>query len=215
MTETIAVIDYNMGNLRSVSKALEHVARQGQRVVVTSDARLIANADRIVFPGQGAMRDCMGELDSHGLTATVRDAALGKPFFGICMGLQALMDDSEENPGTRALGIFNGTVRRLPNDAVDPDTGLHLKIPHMGWNRVSIDRPHPMWNGITDGERFYFVHSYFVAPTDPAIVAGSAEYGVKFTCAAARDRLFAVQFHPEKSQHAGLQLMENFLGWNP
>ena len=211
---TIAVIDYGMGNLRSVSKALEHVAGDVP-VVVTADPAVVAAAERVVFPGQGAMPDCMAELDARGLRPAVLQAAQEKPFLGICIGQQMLFEHSEEGdvPG---LGIFPGQVRRFPDDErmVAAD-GSRLKVPHMGWNQVRHTRPHALWEGIEDGARFYFVHSYYVAPDDAACVAGTTEYGIPFTSACARDNIFAVQCHPEKSAQAGLQLLANFIDWKP
>ena len=210
--ERIAVIDYGMGNLRSVSKALEHVAADGQEVVVSSDAAVVEAADRIVFPGQGAMRDCMSELIRSELRDVVANTVYTRPFLGICMGLQALLERSEEDPDTDGLGTFAGEVKRFPATAGD---GTRLKIPHMGWNNVRQRMDHPLWQGIDDGARFYFVHSYFVHPQDSNLLAATTTYGVEFACALADRNLFAVQFHPEKSQHAGLQLLKNFLTWRP
>ena len=211
---TIAVIDYGMGNLRSVSKALEHVAGDVP-VVVTADPAVVAAAERVVFPGQGAMPDCMAELDARGLRPAVLQAAQEKPFLGICIGQQMLFEHSEEGdvPG---LGIFPGQVQRFPDGGrmVAAD-GSRLKVPHMGWNEVRQSVAHPLWQGIADGARFYFVHSYFVVPEDPALVRATAEYGVPFTCAVGRDNIFAVQFHPEKSARDGLQLLKNFISWRP
>lgn len=209
---TIAVIDYGMGNLRSVSKALEHVAG-GQDVVVTADPAVVAAADRVVFPGQGAMPDCMRELDARGLRPAVLAAARAKPFLGICIGLQMLFDHSEEGD-VAGLGVFAGEVRRFPEVRMVGADGQRLKVPHMGWNQVQ-QRPHALWHGIADGSRFYFVHSYCVQPRDAALVAGSADYGIPFTCAVGRDNIFAVQFHPEKSARDGLQLLKNFAEWRP
>lgn len=209
---TIAVIDYGMGNLRSVSKALEHVAA-GRPVVVTADPAVVAAAERVVFPGQGAMPDCMGELDARGLRAAVLAAARDKPFLGICVGEQMLFEHSDEG-NVPALGVFPGQVRRFPDEKMYLPSGERLKVPHMGWNEVS-QKPHALWQGIADGSRFYFVHSYFVEPTDPALVMGSCEYGLPFTCAVGRDNIFAVQFHPEKSARDGLQLLHNFIEWRP
>ena len=209
----IAVIDYGMGNLRSVSKALERVAT-GARISVTSDPAEVGRADRVVFPGQGAMPDCMRELDARGLRPAVLAAARGKPFLGICIGLQMLFDRSEEGD-VAGLGVFAGQVRRFPHERMVGADGQRLKVPHMGWNRVATGKPHAMWDGIADGERFYFVHSYCAEPADASIVTGRSEYGVPFTCAVARDNIFAVQFHPEKSQSAGLRLLTNFTRWNP
>jgi len=211
--ERVVVIDYGMGNLRSVSKALEHAGNGARRVVVSADPAVIGEADRVVFPGQGAIRDCMAELRRLHLMEVLLEALRTRPFLGICLGLQALMQASEEDAGTRGLGVFEGGVKRFPNDARDPVTGERLKIPHMGWNQVFAVREHPLWHGIAPGERFYFVHSYYVAPRDESIVAARTSYAVEFVCAAARERLFAVQFHPEKSQRAGLTLLGNFLRW--
>ncbi|MEJ2308585.1 MAG: imidazole glycerol phosphate synthase subunit HisH [Gammaproteobacteria bacterium] len=211
--ETIAVVDYSLGNLRSVSKAVEHVAPDA-RVLVTDDPVVIEEADRVVFPGQGAARDCMKAISDHHVEKAVRYSAANKPFLGICMGLQVLMQHSQENDGTSLLGLFAGDVRRFSGTAIG-DNGLPLKIPHMGWSRVDQVREHPLWNGIEKGSRFYFVHSYFVVPEDESLIAATTDYGETFTCAIARDNLFAVQFHPEKSAGAGLQLIENFINWTP
>jgi glutamine amidotransferase len=209
----IAVVDYGMGNLRSVSKAIEHVAPQAA-VEVTSDPERVAAADRVVFPGQGAMPDCMREMQARGLRPAVVEAARTRPFLGICIGLQMLFERSDEG-GVAGLALLRGTVRRFPGEAMVDSAGRRLKVPHMGWNRVRQVGPHPLWSGIEDGERFYFVHSYFPEVQEPAVVRGTTDYGVSFTCAAARDNIFAVQFHPEKSHTAGLRLLANFLNWNP
>lgn len=209
----IAVIDYGMGNLRSVSKALEHVAPVAT-VAVTSDPAVILAAERVVFPGQGAARDCMREIDSRGLRDVIMEAARTKPFLGICMGLQVLFEHSEEGD-TSCLGIFKGNVTRFPHDAMHDDKGEKLKVPHMGWNNVFQAAAHPLWVGIEDGSRFYFVHSYFVQPASPEKVAGFTHYPFPFTCAVASDNIFAVQFHPEKSADAGLTLLGNFITWDP
>ncbi len=209
---TIVVIDYGMGNLRSVSKALAHVAGE-ERVVVTADPAVVAAADRVVFPGQGAMPDCMGELDARGLRDAVLSAARSKPFLGICVGEQMLFEHSDEGD-VPALGVFAGNVRRFPDEKMVLPTGERLKVPHMGWNEV-VQMPHVLWRGIADRSRFYFVHSYFVEPADPALATGFCEYGVPFTCAVGRDNIFAVQFHPEKSARDGLQLLKNFVEWHP
>jgi glutamine amidotransferase len=210
---TITVVDYGMGNLRSVSKALEHVAPEAS-VLVTADADAIHEADRVVFPGQGAMPDCMREMDARGLRPAVLEAARAKPFLGICIGLQMLFESSEEGnvPG---LAVLPGRVRRFPPDAMVDDAGGKLKVPHMGWNRVHQAEPHALWAGIEDDARFYFVHSYFVEAGTPELVAGFSVYGFPFTCAVARDNIFAVQFHPEKSHISGLRLLANFVAWNP
>lgn len=210
----IAVVDYGMGNLRSVDKALEHVAQSGQEVRITSDAEVIAAADRVVFPGQGAARDCMRELEQRKLIEPVRQAASEKPFLGICMGLQVLMTHSEENEGVDCMGLYPGEVRFFGKVLNRDAAAEALKIPHMGWNNVTQTISHPLWHGIKQGSRFYFVHSYYVDPVDEAIVAGETEYDVVFTSAIACDNVFAVQFHPEKSAADGLQLLKNFTGWD-
>lgn len=209
---SVAVIDYGMGNLRSVSKALEKVA-DGARVSVTHDPDLIRKADRVVFPGQGAMRDCMAELAQRELNEVVRECVANKPFLGICMGLQVLMNHSEENGGRAGLGVLPGHVRRF-RDGLHDGSGARLKIPHMGWNQVHQARAHPLWQGVPQDSRFYFVHSYYVAPDDPGLSAATTDYPAPFTSVVARANVFAVQFHPEKSQRAGLTLLANFLRWN-
>lgn len=210
---TVAIIDYGMGNLRSVAKAIEHVAPE-QRIEVTSDPAVVAAADRVVFPGQGAMPDCMRELDLRGLRPVVLEAAASKPFLGICIGQQMLFEHSEEGdvPG---LGVFRGEVVRFRDADMIGVDGARLKVPHMGWNEVWQDGTHALWEGIPDGERFYFVHSYYVAPAEPALVAARTDYGVRFTSGVARANIFAVQFHPEKSAQAGLRLLSNFIRWTP
>ena len=212
MAEVIAVIDYGMGNLRSVSKALEHVAGEKQ-VVVTADPAVVAAAERVVFPGQGAMPDCMRELEARGLRAAVIEAAKEKPFLGICVGEQMLFERSEEGnvPG---LGIFPGEVKRFPDEKMVDRNGVRLKVPHMGWNEVQ-QTPHALWAGIADRSRFYFVHSYCVQHVAPQLTTGICDYGIPFTCAVGRDNIFAVQFHPEKSARDGLQLLKNFVAWRP
>jgi imidazole glycerol-phosphate synthase subunit HisH len=206
----VAVVDYGMGNLRSVSKAIEHVA-SGDRVVVTSDPAEVAKADRVVVPGQGAMPDCMAQLAACGLRQAVIDAAASKPFLGICIGLQMLFEHSEEGD-IAGLGILAGQVRRFP---AAETVAKGLKVPHMGWNEVTQAEAHPLWQNIPDSARFYFVHSYYVEPAEPSAIAGSTVYGIPFTSAVARDNIFAVQFHPEKSAQAGLQLLGNFMRWQP
>ncbi|MEJ2362530.1 MAG: imidazole glycerol phosphate synthase subunit HisH [Gammaproteobacteria bacterium] len=211
---TIAVIDYGMGNLHSVAKALEHVAPQA-RVLVTHELKLIEQADRVVLPGVGAIRDCMAEIQRLNIDKVVNTVLdQGKPFLGVCVGMQALMTFSEENNGVDCLKILPGHVAYFGKDLRDPDTGERLKIPHMGWNQVHQTLDHPLWHGIEQDSRFYFVHSYYVEPVDPGLIAGSSRYGIPFTAAVTRDNLFAVQFHPEKSQHAGLKLYENFSKWD-
>ena len=209
----IAVIDYGMGNLRSVSKALEHVAPDAE-VHVTSDPELVRQAERVVFPGQGAMPDCMREMDARGLRPAVLEAARAKPFLGICIGLQMLFERSEEGD-TPGLGVFPGSVKRFPPEAMKDAHGGKLKVPHMGWNEVMQAEPHALWQGIADANRYYFVHSYYVEAGKPELVAGYSIYGFPFTCAVAQDNIFAVQFHPEKSQTAGLALLANFVSWKP
>jgi len=201
----IAVVDYGMGNLRSVSKAIEHVAAQAE-VMVTADPDTIVSCERVVVPGQGAMPDCMRQLRESGAREAVIEAARTRPFLGICIGLQMLFEHGEEGD-TPGLGLLEGEVPRFAAPG--------LKIPHMGWNEVMQTRPHPLWGEIAERSRFYFVHSYYPAPRDPALTAATAVYGKPFTCAVARDNIFAVQFHPEKSQSAGLQLLSNFVRWRP
>jgi glutamine amidotransferase len=209
---TIVVVDYGMGNLRSVAKALEHVAPKA-RVLISGDPAVLRSADRVVFPGQGAMPDCMRHLDESGLREAVLEAARTRPLFGVCIGEQMLFDSSEEGD-TPGLGLLPGRVVRFAAGMRSAD-GARLKVPHMGWNRVVQDRPHPLWAGVPDGAYFYFVHSYHVQPADPALTAGSTDYGLRFTCAVARDNIFATQFHPEKSAANGLRLYANFVGWRP
>lgn len=212
MTASVAVIDYGMGNLHSVAKALEHVA-PGVAVHVTSDAEVVLAADRVILPGVGAIRDCMGEIRRLGIDKVVSDVvAAGQPLLGICVGLQALVDHSEENDGVDCLGMLPGRVRYFGRELRDSE-GLRLKVPHMGWNEVH-QTPHPMWQGIAQDSRFYFVHSYYVEEEDPGLVAASCRYGVEFTAAVQRNNVFAVQFHPEKSHTPGLQLLRNFLQWD-
>jgi len=208
----IVVIDYGMGNLRSVAKAIEHVAPD-QSVIISSDASEIANADRVVFPGQGAARDCMRELEDRELTQVVLSAAKEKPFLGICMGMQILLDHSEENKGIECLGLYAGNVRFFGND-LKGEQNEKLKIPHMGWNNVDQTIDHPLWENINNHSRFYFVHSYYMDPQDKSLVAATCDYGINFVSAIAKDNVFAVQCHPEKSAQDGLQLLKNFTLWN-
>jgi glutamine amidotransferase len=212
MGSTVAVVDYGMGNLRSVAKAIEHVAPH-DRVLVTADAAVIAAADRVVVPGQGAMPDCMRQLDEIGLHDAIIKATAEKPFLGICVGLQMLFGHAEEG-NVMGLGVLPGRVPRFPHTAMVDAQGGRLKVPHMGWNEVR-QQSHPLWNGIEDGARFYFVHSYHVVPDQPALIVGTTNYGIPFTSAVARDNIFAVQFHPEKSARDGLALLANFMRWNP
>lgn len=210
-SRTVAVVDYGMGNLRSVAQALQHVKLENQEICITSEPAVIDAADRVVLPGQGAMPDCMRAIRDSGVLEAVYRAAASKPLFGVCVGEQMMLERSHEGPA-ESLGLFKGEVIRFEPSKT---TQLGLKVPHMGWNRVGTGKPHAMWDGIADGERFYFVHSYCAEPADASIVTGRSEYGVPFTCAVARDNIFAVQFHPEKSQSAGLRLLTNFTRWNP
>jgi imidazole glycerol-phosphate synthase subunit HisH len=209
---SIAIIDYGMGNLHSIAKALEHVAGRN-RVVVTNRRADILAADRVVFPGVGAIRDCMVELQASGLDQVVLEASRSKPLLCVCLGMQALLDASDENQGISCLGIIPGHVARFAPELKDKD-GERLKIPHMGWNQVMQRQLHPVWRGIPDGSRFYFVHSYYAVPSDAAAVAATTPYGIDFASVITHDNVFAVQFHPEKSQHAGLSLLSNFVGWD-
>lgn len=204
---SIAVVDYGMGNLRSVAKALEHVSPKS-RVTITSDAAVIRQADRVVFPGQGAMPECMRYLAASGLTEAVLQAAASKPLFGVCVGEQMLFESSEEGD-TPGLGVLKGRVVRFDL------ASARLKVPHMGWNRVHQCNPHPLWRGIEQDDYFYFVHSYHVVPADTKIETGRTRYGAGFTSAIAQDNIFATQFHPEKSASSGLRLYENFIHWHP
>ncbi|TGD72628.1 imidazole glycerol phosphate synthase subunit HisH [Mangrovimicrobium sediminis] len=210
---SVAVIDYGMGNLHSVASALRHVG--AGEVLVTCDPEAIRAADRVVFPGVGAMRDCMAEIRRLKCDEILAEALVQqhKPVLAICIGMQALMDSSEENDGVPCLGLVPGTVRHFGNPLVAAD-GERLKVPHMGWNAVDQVREHPLWAGIENGTRFYFVHSYYVHAQDRELVTGALHYGVDADAALARDNLFAVQFHPEKSHTAGLQLLKNFIEWN-
>lgn len=208
----VAIVDYGMGNLRSVEQALRTVAPEAE-IVVTDDARVIAQAERVVFPGQGAMPDCMRELDGRGLRAAVVDAARSKPFLGICIGLQMLFEHSAEGD-VAGLGLLRGEVLRFAGNMHDAQ-GNKLKVPHMGWNQVKHVTDHPLWNGIDQDARFYFVHSYYVQPQDGDLIQATSDYPQPFVCAVARNNLFGVQFHPEKSHAAGLKLLKNFIQWNP
>ncbi len=214
MANRVAIIDYGMGNIHSVAKALEFAGDDGARIHVTHDAEEIRRAERVVLPGVGAIRDCMAEIARLGLDEVIHEAARSKPFLGICVGMQALFEYSEENEGTPCLGILPGTVRAFAPDMSDPVNGERLKIPHMGWNQVHQTVPHPLWLGIEQETRFYFVHSYYVTPAETELTAATTHYGHAFTSAVARENIFAVQFHPEKSQRAGLTLYANFLRWN-
>ncbi len=208
---TVAVIDYGMGNLHSIAKALQHAAPDVDVQIVT-DAQQILHADRVVFPGVGAMRDCMQALNQSGLSDVIRDVAKTKPLLGICLGMQALLSDSEENGSTLGLDIFSGHVLRFA-EALSDSEGNKLKIPHMGWNQVH-QRPHPLWDKIPQDSRFYFVHSYYAKPNETSVIAATTDYPNAFACALSHQNVFAVQFHPEKSQTVGLQLLNNFLHWD-
>jgi len=205
------VVDYGMGNLYSVVKAIEHVAPAAE-VHLTAEPGVIGTADRVVFPGQGAAPDCMAEIDARGLRAAIRTAAAEKPFLGICMGLQVLFEHSAEGD-TTCLGLFAGRVERFDAARMLDAEGGKLKVPHMGWNNVR-QVAHPLWTGLADQARFYFVHSYYVVPADLGLAAGYSNYPDPFVCACARDNVFAVQFHPEKSASDGLRLLANFVTWD-
>ena len=213
MSGTVAVIDYGMGNLHSVESALLHVGAES--VVVTHDAELIRQADRVVFPGVGAIRDCMAEIRrlrcDELLSLALKEQH--KPVLAICVGMQAMMTRSQENEGVDCLDMLDGEVRHFGSPLLDAERE-RLKVPHMGWNGVKQTKAHPLWNGIEDGERFYFVHSYYVHASDRSLLAGTVDYGVTADAALAVDNLFATQFHPEKSHRAGLQLLRNFLEWD-
>jgi len=208
---SVAIIDYGMGNLHSITKALQH-ADPKVNVQLVSDKKSILAADRVVFPGVGAMRDCMHALHTEALDEVIMQAAVSKPFLGICLGMQALLTHSEENSGIECLNIIPGQVRHFAEDLCDAQ-GQHLKIPHMGWNQVQ-QKAHPLWANIPQNSRFYFVHSYFALPDELSAIAASSDYPGAFACALAKDNVFATQFHPEKSQTMGLQLLNNFLHWD-
>jgi glutamine amidotransferase len=222
----VAVVDYGMGNLRSVSQALAHVAQgTGFEVIVTASVQDVLDADRVVLPGQGAMRDCMHELDASGMRQAVLHAAANKPLFGVCVGMQMLLEHSDEGQagvGTPALGLFGGEVVKFDLTGQRQPDGSRFKVPQMGWNQVMQGSrgapgkaPHALWEGIPDGAYFYFVHSFYAKPSDARHTAGEADYGGHFTAALARDNIFATQFHPEKSADHGLALYRNFLHWQP
>jgi glutamine amidotransferase len=215
VTRTVAVVDYGMGNLRSVAQAVIHAAAgSGVEVVVTADPQAVRAAERVVLPGQGAMRDCMRELADSGVKDAVLEAAASKPLFGVCVGMQMLLDHSEEQD-TPGLGLIPGRVKRFRLEGQTQPDGSRFKVPQMGWNRVQQARPHPVWAGVPDGAWFYFVHSFYAEPSQEAQRAGLTDYGVRFTSAIARDNIFATQFHPEKSAADGLMLYRNFLSWKP
>jgi len=219
VSRTVAVVDYGMGNLRSVSQAVLHVAQgSGLTVQVTADPDVVYAAERVVLPGQGAMPDCMRELQASGLKEAVLDAAARKPLLGVCVGMQMLLSRSEEGPpgvGTPGLGLIPGEVIRFQLDGQLQPDGSRYKVPQMGWNQVIQARPHPLWAGVPDGASFYFVHSFYARPTDSQHSLGETDYGQRFTCALGRDNIFATQFHPEKSATHGLTVYRNFLHWSP
>ncbi len=211
---TVAVVDYGMGNLRSVSQAVMHVAAGTDvEVIVTQRPDQVYAAERVVLPGQGAMRDCMRELHDSGLKQAVLHAAANKPLMGVCVGMQMLLDHSEEQD-TPGLGLIGGEVRRFRLEGQTQPDGSRYKVPQMGWNRV-VQHAHALWDGVPPDSWFYFVHSYYACPSDPRYTAGETDYGARFTCALARDNIFATQFHPEKSAEHGLALYRNFLHWKP
>lgn len=214
-SKTIAICDYGMGNLHSAASALEHVCADDQTVVVTADAEVIANAERILFPGVGAVRDCMVGVQSLGFDKIIKaQIAAGKPILGICVGMQLLLSHSQENGGIDCMDIVPGEVNFFGDPLMDSD-GTRLKVPHMGWNHVFHSKDHPLWTNIADGERFYFVHSFCAQLSNSALELGRTDYGIAFSSALCRDNLAAVQFHPEKSHRAGLQLLRNFCHWQP
>jgi glutamine amidotransferase len=203
----IAIIDYGIGNLRSVHNAVSFISPQ-TKSIVTSDPDVVAKADKVIFPGQGAMPDCVLQLDKRGLKESVIEAASQKPFLGICLGLQMLFETSEEGNAS-GFGLLPGTVKRFQLNKNE-----RIKIPHMGWNKVHLSNPHPMWNQIDSDSRFYFVHSFYAEVKNKSLVMATSSHGEKFTCAIAKDNIFAVQFHPEKSSELGLKLLNNFISWN-
>jgi glutamine amidotransferase len=212
----VAVVDYGMGNLRSVAQAVMHAAAQVDHaeVVITADPQVVRDAHRVVLPGQGAMRDCMAELRQSGLLESVLDAAAKKPLFGVCVGMQMLLDHSQEGD-TPGLGLIGGEVVKFDLQGRTQADGSRFKVPQMGWNQVLQTQPHPVWAGVPDGSSFYFVHSFYARPLEKAHIAAQTDYGGLFACAVARDNIFATQFHPEKSAAHGLALYRNFLHWNP
>ena len=216
MTNKVAVVDYGMGNLRSVAQAVMHAASlvDHAEVVVTSDPQVVRDAHRVVLPGQGAMPDCMRELRESGMFDAVMDAAHKKPLFGVCVGMQMMLDHSAEGD-TPGLGLIPGEVVKFDLAGRTQPDGSRFKVPQMGWNQVQPTRPHFMWGGVPDGSYFYFVHSFYARPANPAHCAAQTDYGGLFTSAVARDNIFATQFHPEKSAAHGLALYRNFLHWNP
>ena len=219
VNQTVAVVDYGMGNLRSVAQAVMHATQDTHvNAVITQDPQVVRNAHRVVLPGQGAMADCMRELRESGLLESVLEAAATKPLFGVCVGMQMLLDHSAEGhtaAGTPGLGLIAGEVLKFDCAGQTAPDGSRFKVPQMGWNRVHQSRPHPVWGDVADGEWFYFVHSFYARPLDAGHSVGETEYGARFTSAVARDNIFATQFHPEKSANQGLALYRNFLHWEP
>ncbi len=209
--KTVAIIDYGMGNLHSARKAVEHVAPDVQ-VLVTDNADQIREADRVILPGVGAIRDCMAEIRRLGVDELVREVSRDRPFLGICVGMQALMSRSEENGGVEGIGLLPSQVRYFGDNL--SENGERLKVPHMGWNQVWQTVDHPLWHDIPNGDRFYFVHSYYVEAEGNPDMAGRTRYGADLAAAVAKDNIFAAQFHPEKSARAGLQLLKNFTNWD-
>ncbi|MEE9397154.1 MAG: imidazole glycerol phosphate synthase subunit HisH [Methylococcales bacterium] len=209
---SVAVIDYGMGNLHSIAKALQH-ANPSENVEITSDTNRILAADRVVFPGVGAIRDCMQAIENFGFTDVLKQVAANKPLLGICIGMEALLTESEENGGTECLGIIPGKVVHFADKLTDSQGDI-LKVPHMGWNQVNQTESHPLWDGIPQDGRFYFVHSYYAKPDSSQHVAATSNYPTSFACAVSHENIFATQFHPEKSQAVGLKLLENFLAWD-
>jgi|TARA_B110000240_G_scaffold111846_1_gene125665 glutamine amidotransferase len=203
----IAIIDYGIGNLKSVHNAVSFISPK-TKSIITSDPDVVARADKVIFPGQGAMPDCISQLETRGLKESVIEAAKQKPFLGICLGLQMLLEKSEEGD-VNGFGLLPGIVKRF-----QPNQNERIKIPHMGWNKVDVLNPHPMWNKICSSNRFYFVHSFYAEVKDKSLVMATSSHGEKFTCAIAKDNIFAVQFHPEKSSELGLQLLNNFITWD-
>ena len=212
--ERIRVINYGGSNLRSVVKAIESVAAKNQEVRVSHEPQEIAAADRVVFPGQGAIGDCVSCLQKEDLIGVIKEAADSKPFLGICLGLQSLLEHSDEDGGTECLGLLRGSVKRFPESPPPAADGTPQKVPHMGWNTVHWAKPHPLTHGIADGSRFYFVHSYYVVPADAAVVAARTNYITEFVSAVSFKQAFATQFHPEKSAENGLRLLRNFVNWD-
>ena len=203
----IAIIDYGIGNLKSVHNAVSFISPK-TKSIITSDPDVVARADKVIFPGQGAMPDCISQLETRGLKESVIESAKQKPFLGICLGLQMLLEKSEEGD-VNGFGLLPGIVKRF-----QPNQNERIKIPHMGWNKVDVLNPHPMWNKISSASRFYFVHSFYAEVKDKSLVMATSSHGEKFTCAIAKDNIFAVQFHPEKSSELGLQLLNNFITWD-